>query len=506
VWLVVEPRTPDLAGQVYRVGLFRDLGFALWDEHWYAGHHLPAYSLLYPPLGWLLGERLLACACVVVSTYLFARLVTPVYGARARWGTAAFAVAAVADVWIGRLAFALGVTFALAAALAYARSRDLTAVALSVVCAAASPVAALLLGLAALTRALRERVARPLLVLGLPAAVVVVCLALLFPEGGWEPYPLRSFLATLLVIAAFLWGLPRGPSMLRFGALVYLAVCVAVLLVHTPIGSNVERYAALLAAPLLLCATPAGSRRLGLRPWPRVRRLLAVGVIGVWVVWGPVRETAAVAGSPATEASYYVPVERFLAALPGGPVRVEVPLTRSHWEAALLAPHVALARGWEKQLEERYDAPLLSSGLTPARYLSWLRAQAVAYVALPDAALDPSSAREGRLIEAGLPYLHEVFASRHWRIFGVLGATPLVSGPARLTSLGHDTFSLRTMAAGRVLVRVHYTRYWTITAGGGCVSRAPAGWTYVDTTAAGTVTVAARFSLARAFGSGGRCG
>ena len=47
-------------------------------------------------------------------------------------------------------------------------------------------------------------------------------------------------------------------------------------------------------------------------------------------------------------------------------MRVEVPLTRSHWEAALMAPTVSLARGWEKQLEERYDGVLLDPGLTAA--------------------------------------------------------------------------------------------------------------------------------------------
>ena len=74
----------------------------------------------------------------------------------------------------------------------------------------------------------------------------------------------------------------------------------------------------------------------------------ALCAIAVWVGWGPVRETLAVAGSEATSAAYYAPVERFLArveAAPASPVRVEVPLTRSHWEAALLAPNgVAGAR------------------------------------------------------------------------------------------------------------------------------------------------------------------
>ena len=94
---------------------------------------------------------------------------------------------------------------------------------------------------------------------------------------------------------------------------------------------------------------------------------MALCAIGVWVVWGPVRETLAVAGSEATSASYYAPVERFVAgvqAASGTPVRVEVPLTRSHWEAALLAPSVSLARGWDKQDETRFDRVLLTPGLT----------------------------------------------------------------------------------------------------------------------------------------------
>ena len=52
-------------------------------------------------------------------------------------------------------------------------------------------------------------------------------------------------------------------------------------------GSNIERYAVLLAGPLLLCA-----RRGRLTPVAAA----ALGVIVVWVLWGPVRETVAVAG------------------------------------------------------------------------------------------------------------------------------------------------------------------------------------------------------------------
>ena len=495
VWLLVEPRTPDLAAQVYRVGLFRSVGFAIWDEHWYAGHHLPGYSLLFPPLGALLGVRATGAASALASTALFALLVSGRYGRGARWGAVAFAVAAVGDIWLGRLSFALGVPFALAAVLCYARGPVLLAAALAALCAAASPVAGLLLGLAALTGALASRSPRPLLALALPAALVVLPLATLFPEGGSEPYPTLSFLATAGAVLAFIVAVPRGEKLLRSGGPLYLLACLACVLVPSPIGSNVERYGVLLAAPLLLAS----------RPRPGLVGSLALAAIGTWVLWGPVRETAAVAGSPNTLASYYEPLERFLDGVQGGPVRIEVPLTRSHWEAALLAPKVSLARGWEKQLDERYDGVLLGGRLTAAAYRRWLRREAVSYVALPDAPLDPSSAAEGRLIRDGLPYLREVFASRHWRVFAVIGAQPLLSGPGRLLSLGHDSFTLAASSPGPIEVRVRDTRYWTLTAGRGCVGAGPEGFTRVRAAAPGRITVSARFSLSRAFGSGPSC-
>jgi hypothetical protein len=468
---------------------------AVWDEHWYAGHHLPGYSLLFPPLGSLLGVRLLGALAALASVVLFERIVALRYGASARWAASLFALGAAGDIWIGRVAFALGVTLALAATLAALHGRTATAVALGALCAAASPVAAALLALAGVSAALATRSARIVLALALPAAAVILALALLFPEGGFEPYPSSSFVATALVVAAFLWALAPRERLLLVGGSVYLAACVLCLLVRSPMGSNVERYGVLLAGPLLLCA----------RPRSRAALVVALSAATLWVVWGPVRETLSTAGSQATSAAYYAPLERFLAASAGGPVRVEVPLTRSHWEAALLAPQLSLARGWEKQLDERYDRALLDEGLTAALYDRWLHEQAVAYVALPDARLDRSSAQEGRLIAGGLPYLRLLFAARHWRIYRVLAPTPLASGPGTLTALEHDSFALQAHAAGRFLVRVHFSRYWTLSGGEGCVRPAPGGWTSLTLRAPGAVRVSARFSLARALAPGGSC-
>ncbi len=501
VWLVVYPQTPDLAGQVYRADLFHEAGFLVYDSRWYGGHNVPAYSLVFPPLAAWLGVRAVGAAAVLASATLFERAARAVYGPPARWAAVWFAVAALGDVWSGRVTFALGVSVALGAVLALVQDRPAAAAALAGVCAACSPVAGVLLALAGLTYSLAARTPRSLVVLGVPPAVVVATLVGLFPEGGWEPYPLYSFLATLAAIAGYLWAMPAQRRVEWVGGVVYLAVCVACVAVHSPVGANVERYGVLLVGPLLLCALLSSGRRLS---------AAAVAVlcgIAVWTVWGPARETAAVAGNASTSASYYLPVERFVAGVeapPGRPVRVEVPFTRGHWEAAWLAGKVALARGWEKQLDERYDSVLLSKDLTAARYRAWLKQEAVSYVALPDAPLDPSSAVEGRLIEAGLAYLHEVERTQHWRIYEVVGATPLAQGPGTLSGLGHNWFALRARTAGSFTVRVRYTRYWTVTQGAACVGRAPGGWTAVTARRAGAVRVAASFSIGRALGLDGQ--
>jgi hypothetical protein len=509
-WLLIAPRTPDLAAAAYRLDLFKHLGLAVYDEHWYGGHDLPGYSVLFPPLAWLLGLRAVGAVAVLVSVRCFERLTIAAYGPSARWASVAFALAAVGDVWIGRLAFALGLSFALAAVLAFSRRRSATAVLLAAMCAAASPVAGVLLALAALSHALWRRSPRALLALAAPALVVVLLLAALFPEGGSEPFPTVSFAVTVAVVVTFACALPAGNGGLRFGALVYLAACLAFLLLSTPMGSNIERYGVLLAGPLLICAVMRARARArpaeaGMSQVATFAALFAIGLWAVWAGWGPVRETLAVAGNPSTKGPYYAPVERFLAEHAQTPVRLEVPLTRTHWETAELAPRVSLARGWEKQLDVRYDSVLLSSSLSAASYERWLREQAVSYVALPDVQLDPSSAREGKLISAGLPGLRQVFKSRHWRIYAVRAHQPLASGPGRLTALGHDSFALNVSSPGSFLVRVHYTPYWAITSGGGCVSRGGDGWTRVDASTRGRLLVRASFSLSRALGSGRSC-
>jgi hypothetical protein len=167
-----------------------------------------------------------------------------------------------------------------------------------------------------------------------------------------------------------------------------------------------------------------------------------------------------------------------------------------------------LARGWERQLDRRRDG-LFYDEATPldaARYRAWLYAQAVSYVALPDAKVDYSSESEARLLTSAHPaYLREVWRSAHWRLWEVLGATPLVQPPARLINVDTDSFTLSAPRAGTYTVRIHFTPYWALSSGSGCVASGPEDWTQIRARRAGALHVAIRFSLARIFSHGPRC-
>jgi hypothetical protein len=500
-WLLLAPNSPDLAAQVYRSYLFAHFGMLVWDDNWYGGHHIPGYSLLYPPLAWLFGIRLTGALAVLASTAIFASIANAAFGPRTRLACIWFAVGAAGDLWIGRLTFALGVSFALGAVLVLLRGRGRSSLAaaslLAALSAASSPVAGALLALVAFTDIIANRRLRYGLILIVAVLIVVLPMQALFPEGGFEPYGLESFLPSSAVALAFIWALPSQERLLRIGGWLFLLANMLSLL-PTAMGSNTVRYAVLLAGPLLLCAI---AREGGFQA-ARRRSHLALGAVFVgiafWVVWGPVTQSGEVLKDPSTTVAYYQPLRSFLHAHVKGPARIEVPFTRSHWEAALLAPYVPLARGWERQLDKRYNEAIEADPLSPTVYESWLHENAVGYVALPDVPFDSSSIGEVALIEHGAPFLREVFKSAHWRVYEVLGARPLAEGPGALTQLGHQGFTLHASRPGSFLVKVHYTPYWAVKAGAAKVAEAPGNWTRVRVSRAGAVRVQAEFSLSAA--------
>jgi hypothetical protein len=236
-----------------------------------------------------------------------------------------------------------------------------------------------------------------------------------------------------------------------------------------------------------------------------------------WQANAPVADFASAVSDPATSSSYYAPLIGELHALGVGygarPARIEAVPSKDHWEARFLAPHVMIARGWERQLDRYRNGVFYGSApLTAGRYRAWLSAQAISYVALPDSPLDYSAVTEARLLRGAGPgvagpgaYLREVWRSRHWRLFAVLAATPLAQAPATLASVTADSFTLRAPAAGSYEVRVRFSPYWALAGGRGCVAEDAAGWTRVQMRAPGVTRVVIRFSLSRVFAHGPRC-
>jgi hypothetical protein len=519
VWFLWRPPSPDLAAAVYRVHLFMVDGFSLWDNNWYGGHYLPDYSLVLAPLATLLGLHWTGIAAVTLSTLIFRRLVAAHFGPRTAIASALFALSASGDLFIGRIAFALGVTFGLASVLSIVNGRRAFSGLFSLLCAAASPVAAAFLVLVAVTDLSTNRRPARAAVLAGPALVLTLALAVLFPEGGYEPFAFTSLLAAAAASLALILMLPTRESLLRRGAVLYLLALLLAYVVPSPMGSNAVRFGVLFVpATLAGCvevkdiqrafARLSGWWQLARRADParasRIGRLPALWLMGLasaslllWQIAGPLEQSVGASLNPASQYSFYVPAIRYLQSHGDGrPMRIEVPFTSSHWDATILGERFDLARGWERQLDTRYDELFYTQRLTANAYHAWLLETGVRYVALSDAPMDFSSRQEAALIRGGLPFLREVFTSANWRIYAVLGAQPLASGPGELTAMDDDGFTLQATHPGAFLVRVRYTPYWKITSGRGTVTESQGGWTEVSTDLPGEVSIDAEFSLA----------
>ena len=97
--LLVAPRTPDLAAAAFRARLFADHGPVLYDAQWYSGMNNVAYSVVFPPLGALLGVRLVGAIASVAAVVLFERIVTGWAGARGGPAALVFAVTVSSNLW-----------------------------------------------------------------------------------------------------------------------------------------------------------------------------------------------------------------------------------------------------------------------------------------------------------------------------------------------------------------------------------------------------------------------
>ena len=507
--LLWSPPVGDLAAQVFRTELFQRAGLAIWNGSWYGGHYTLTYSLLFPPLAALLGPQVVGGLAVVSSSYLFDRLVRDRWGEEARWATLWFGAGVVTLLADGQLTFALGVAFGLAALRSLQTGRGPLALAAAAACPLASPVAGAFLAGVVIAGALEpgRRPSRLALTAGGLALALVLVPNLAFPEGGHFPFVFSSYVAIPLFCAGALvltQGVREEERQLRRVLVAYALASTLIWVAPNAMGGNAVRLGALFGGPVLAAVL------LSRRPRPTVPMwlfapLLALAIAGglYWQLTASVAQIARSVGDPSTKAAYFHPATSWLREHGADGKRIEVPPTANHWEAAYMAPKFELARGWLRQLDTtRDDVFYDDKELTAASYGQWLRANAISYVALPDAPLDYSSVRERRLILSDPSYLKLRFTDQHWRIYQVRDPKPLVAplagAAAETLWFGRQGFALDVTRPGDFLVRVSFTPYWSIAHGQGCILRR-GDWTVARASRPGTFRVSADFSVGRAW-------
>jgi hypothetical protein len=473
-YLVWQPPAADLAAAIYRSELFARAGYVLEDGGWYAAHphYVIGYSLLSPPLSALIGVQLLMVVSVLVACGLFGLIAERVFGrAAARAAAVVFAFGMSVELLSGRVPYDLGLAIGLGAVLVAMRRQLAAMLVLAVLTSLASPVAGAFLAMALLAwgaaawlvqrrgadGAEKQHVGcqtekwgtggqagerdtwpqaaeggapseEPLpftpLHAALGAAVALAPIAVMsvaFPEGGYEPFALSAFWPACAGVVAIALLLPRerlgerAYTAVRMGAWIYALALAASYAIHTPMGGNAARLGPELA-PALLAGVLWERRRLALA--------LLAPLLVFWQVNTPIGDLSGIYGQQSAHTGYYTPLLSKMQALRHGqPTIVEVPLTAAHMEAAYVAGHdgIELARGWDRQLDTRYNQLFYRPRLSATTYRAWLYENRVAYVALPDARPDYAAKTEVALIARGVPYLREVWRSAHWRLFAVAG-------------------------------------------------------------------------------------
>ncbi|ANW18452.1 hypothetical protein [Streptomyces clavuligerus] len=461
----------DLAAQFAWTRFAQDHSGSAYNLSWYGGMHTVNYSVLAPPLMALFGVRTVSVAAGLLGTWALAALVVR-SGVRAPlWPALMGAVVVWCNLASGRTTFALGLAIGLLALLCV--RRPVPAAVGAALATLASPVAGLFLVVAGAAYLLdrRPRVAVALL---LPPALVVGVTTVLFPFSGEMPMPAGKLWLPLLVSAAVVLAAPRAWPLVRYGAGIYGVGVVLTFFIPTPIGTNVERLAGLAGPVVLLAAVLTVSAGVPRSAWPSrsragLARLLLVAVLVVNVSWlaDKTEDDLGVSTAVPAWAQHTDGVVRELERLGAERTRVEVVPARNHREATVLAPHINLARGWNRQLDKERGRLFYDGSLTEESYRQWLDRWAVGLVVLPHGRIDGPALGEAEIVRSEPAWLEKVWSDEGWTIYRVADAVPLVSPPAAVVSGDAGELVVRMPSAGSVTVRVAYSPW--LRAEGACL-------------------------------------
>ncbi|MBQ0911578.1 hypothetical protein [Streptomyces sp. RM99] len=498
-WAFLATGGGDLAAQEAWADFVSRHGGSAYGLFWYSGTHTANYSVISPYLMALFGVRTVTAVSGLAASWLAAVLVVRTGVRGPGWVALLASLALWCNVASGRTTFALGLAFALAACVPLVRERRLAVAAgYAALATMASPVAGLYLAVVGAGFLLVRDRGRALVLLVPPAAVVGLT-TLLFPFAGEQPMPAGRIWPPVVLGLAVTALAPRDWRVARWSGAVYAAGTVLTYVVPSAVGTNVERFAEYFAPPVLLAALLGADRARRV-----VRGLLAV--VLVFSVGWTVKKTAddlteyTVVPAWATETDGVV---RALEGLGADRTRVEVVPARDHREAAALAPHVHLARGWNRQLDVERGRLFYDGTFSPAAYRDWLDRWAVGFVVLPSAKPDGPAEAEAALVrdpDLRPGWLEPVWQDEHWRIFRVRDAVPLVSEPGTVVAATGAELVLRVDRPGSMTVRVAWSPW--LRTDGGCLAR-DGEFTRLTVEAPGEYRLSSRYGPSP--GAGSRC-
>ncbi|MFF0013781.1 glycosyltransferase family 87 protein [Streptomyces sp. NPDC005374] len=457
----------DLAAQDTWARFAAEHGDSAYGLFWFGGLHTANYSLLSPYLMGFFGVRTIGVASGLAAGWLAAVLFVR-SGIRRPLAPALMAAFGLwVDVAAGRVTFALGVAFALAACvLLVGERRPVLSAGYATLATMGSPVAGLFLVVAGAAYGLVRDWKRAV-VLTVPPFLVVGATTLLFPFDGEQPMAAgRIWWPALLGVAVAVCA-PRDWRVVRLGGAVYAAGVVLTYFTPSPIGSNVERLALLFAPAVLLAGLLCTERAARYR-----RGGLALALAGSLFWLGSGTPYSFLKGSDAVPAwaADTRGIVRELGRLDAERARVEVVPASDHREAAVLSPHVNMARGWNTQLDMERGRLFYDGTFSAPTYRAWLDRWAVGYVAVSDAEPDRYGRAEARLVRGGPGWLEPVWRDAHWRLYRVRNAVPLVPAPAEVVSASEAFVVVHVPKPGSVAVRIAYSP-WLRADNGGCLRR-----------------------------------
>ena len=460
-YLLAAPMGRDLSAQMAHAQLAEQHWPELLNLRWYGGFNPLGYSVLSPPVMAFLGVRVTTALAYVASVVLFAALLQRTAVARPVTGGVAGAVFLTGNLAVGRTTFGLALAIALGAVLALVLGRLRISSTLSVLAALTSSVAGLFLGVVGGALFLAGR-RRDGVVLGVTGLVPIVAIGLAFGNGGFQWFgrtqALLGFLGCLAV-AALCWRRP----VIRWGALLSAGLVVAAYLIRTPVGTTATRLPELFAAPVLVAVAAV--------PLSAVIAT-ATGVV-LLLPWSSITEVKE-RGDPALSPEFYAPLMDQLASRGAvGPIEVVPTLRRG--EVAIVAPVVPIARGWSRPLDTGRHPIFYNGSLNADTYREWLDDNAISHVALSNGPYDWVAPKEAALVRGRLPYLEEVWTNSTWTLYAVTNPRPVISSPGRVISRDGASLTVSLPEAGEYVLRVHWSRYMSTSAG--CVRPAEGGWT-----------------------------